>query len=272
MSSPRHRRKVKAHKQAQLDAIKRVDAWKALSPHERYLSALGQENWKHIPDLPLAALFQDTETIKVLIEGGEDVESCATDGVTALMYSARLGELDVVRLLVNAGASVNKQDNQRGATALIYAAGGGHTEIVKLLLDSGADPQIRFASGSTFLHAAVAGHALDIVHFALDSGLEVNAESNDGLTPLHIAARSRSPRLLRLLINHGADVNAKTTWGLTALIAVTTDDDSFRPAHAECTALLIEHGADVNVQDGEGSTPLMGAAFYGDLEVVKYFA
>src|ERR1700732_2378798 len=106
MSSPRHRRKVKAREQAQLDAIKRVEAWKVLSPHERYLSTRGQENWKHIPNLPLAALFQDTETIKALIEGGEDVESCANDRVTALMCSARFGELDAVRLLVDAGASV----------------------------------------------------------------------------------------------------------------------------------------------------------------------
>ena len=195
MSSPRHRRKVKARKQAQLDAIRRVDAWRALSPHERYLSARGQENWKHIPDLPLAALFKDTETIKALIEAGEDVESCATDGVTALMYSAIFGELKAVSLLVDAGTSVNKQDNQRGATPLIYAAENGHTEIVKLLLNSGADPQIKLASGWTFLHAAVRGHALDIVHFALDAGLEVNAKSDDGLTPLHIAAWSRSPDL-----------------------------------------------------------------------------
>jgi ankyrin repeat protein len=187
-----------------------------------------------------------------------------------LMHLARLGELDAVRLRVDAGASANKQDNQRRATPLIYAAENGHTEIVTLLLNSGADPQIKLASGSTFLHAAVGGHALDIVHFALDAGLEVNAESGDGLTPLRIAAWSRSPRLLRLLIDHGVDVNAKTTSGLTALIAVTTDDQSFRPAHAECTTLLVEHGADVNVQDGEGSTPLMGAAFYGDLEVVRY--
>jgi hypothetical protein len=52
---------------------------------------------------------------------------------------------------------------------------------------------------------------------------------------------------------------------LTALIAVTTDDQSFQSAQAECTALLVEYVADVNVQDGEGSTPLMGAAFYGEL-------
>ena len=215
MSSPRHRRKVKARKQAQLDAIKRVDARRALSPHERYLSARGEENWNHIPDLPLAALCRDTETIRELTEAREDVESRATDGVTALMYSARFGELDAVRLLVNAGASVNKRDNQRGATPLIYAAENGHTEIVNLLLNNGADPQIKLASDSTFLHAAVGGHALDIVHFALDAGLEVNAKSDDGFTPLHIAAWLRSPRLLRLLIDHGADVNAKTIWGLT---------------------------------------------------------
>jgi ankyrin repeat protein len=270
MSSPRHRRKVKARKRAELDATKRADAWRALSPHEKYLTARGQENWKDIPNLPLAALFRDTEMIKELIAAGVDTESCATDGVTALMYSAQFGELDAVRLLLDAGSSVNKQDNKRGATPLICAAEQGHTEIVKMLLNSGADTRIKLLSGWTFLHAAVGGHALEVVHSALDAGLEVNAKSDDGLTPLHVAAWSRSPQLLKLLIDHGADVNAKTTWGMTALIAVTTDDQSFRPAHAECTALLVEHGADVNAQDNEGSTPLMGAAFYGDLEVVRF--
>jgi ankyrin repeat protein len=68
-------------------------------------------------------------------------ESCATDGVTALLYSARFGELDAVLLLVNAGASVNKQDNQRGATPLIYAAENGHTEIVKQNVAKFGDPR-----------------------------------------------------------------------------------------------------------------------------------
>lgn len=261
---------VKARKQAHLDSMKRAEAWRRLSPHERYLAARDQPQWKETPSIPLAALFGDTDEIKVLIAAGENPESSAADGVTGLMYLARFGNLDAVQFILDAGANVNKRDNERGATALIYAAEGAHTEIVKLLLGHHADPQITFASGHTFLHAAVAGHALEIVEIALAARLDVNAKSGDGLTPLHFAAWSRSPQLLKLLIDHGADVNAKTTWGMTALIAVTTDDQSFRPAHAECTALLLEHGADVNAQDREGLTPLMGAAFYGDLEVVKY--
>lgn len=82
MSSPRHRRKVKGRKRAELDATKRAEAWRALSAHERNLSARGQENWKHIPALPLAAAFQDADTIKALIAARENLESCATDGVT----------------------------------------------------------------------------------------------------------------------------------------------------------------------------------------------
>jgi ankyrin repeat protein len=190
--------------------------------------------------------------------------------VTGLMYSAIFGNLDAVRFLLDAGASINKKDNERSATALIYAAENARTEIVKLLLRRGADPQIKTAAGRTFLHAAVGGHALEIVQIAIDSGLDVNSKSDDGLTPLHVAAWSRSLGMVRLLIERGADVNAKTVSGLTALIAVTTDDDAFRPAHPECTALLVERGADVNAQDTEGRTPLMGAAFYGSLGVVEY--
>lgn len=266
MSSTRHRRKVKARKQAQLDAVRRAEAWSKLSSHERYQLARSQE-WENTPSLPLAAVFRDTETIKAMIAEGENPESSAADGVTALMYSARFGELDVVHLLFNAGANVNQRDNERGATALICAAENAH---VTLLLSRGADPQVKRTSGHTFLHGAVGGHASEIIEIALAAGLDVNARTEDGLTLLRIAAWSRSPRILKTLIEHGADINAQTNWGSTALIAVTADDQSFRPAHAECTALLVERGADVNAQDAEGNTPLMGEAWYGDLQVVKY--
>jgi ankyrin repeat protein len=189
--------------------MRQAEAWKKLSPHERYVAARGQEQWKATPSIPLAAVFGDTKEIKALIAAGEDPESAATDGVTGLMYSAQFGNLDAVQLFLDAGADVNKLDNERGTTALIYATGNAHTEIVRLLLSRRADPQIKFASGRTFLHAAVGSNALEIVEIALAAGLDVNATSEDGLTPLHIAAWSRNPQLLKVLIERGADVNAK---------------------------------------------------------------
>ncbi|XP_022250765.1 ankyrin repeat and SAM domain-containing protein 6-like [Limulus polyphemus] len=43
------------------------------------------------------------------------------DGATPLMYAAMLGHLDIVKLLINHGADLNKQETKRGWTALMQA-------------------------------------------------------------------------------------------------------------------------------------------------------
>jgi ankyrin repeat protein len=50
------------------------------------------------------------------------------------MLAVSHGRLDMVRLLVEAGADMNIQDED-GSTALMCAAEHGHTEIVKHLLN-----------------------------------------------------------------------------------------------------------------------------------------
>jgi len=54
-------------------------------------------------------------------------------GQTALMLAVSHGRLDMVRMLMEAGADVNMRDED-GSTALMCASEHGHTEIVKLLL------------------------------------------------------------------------------------------------------------------------------------------
>ena len=53
-------------------------------------------------------------------------------GQTALMLAVSHGRLDMVRMLINAGADVNIQDED-GSTALMCAAEHGHLAIVKYL-------------------------------------------------------------------------------------------------------------------------------------------
>jgi ankyrin repeat protein len=249
---------------------KEIDDYNRLSPHERFLVCRAREPFRDIPSLPLAASLGDVETVKALISSGENPDSSANDGLTGLMHSARFGNVEIVRLLLGAGASVHSRDIRRAATPLICAAENGEEEIVNLLLDAGADRNIKTNVRMTFLHAAVAGHNLQVMKTALASEPNVDVQTDHGSAPLHFAAWSRDLNILRLLIEHGADVNLSAVDGSTALIAVTTDDNSFQLADLECTKLLVEHGADVNAQDKEGRTPLMGASFYGELAVVKF--
>ena len=69
-------------------------------------------------------------------------------GWTPLMWAVNANtdkNLEVVRVLIDAGANINEVDNF-GWTALVHIAAnevGHQIEILKLLLDSGADPYIK---------------------------------------------------------------------------------------------------------------------------------
>lgn len=60
------------------------------------------------------------------------------DGWTALTIAAASGDLEMVRLLVDLGCDVNKQEGGRNPP-IFWAAYYGHAEIAKLLLENGAD-------------------------------------------------------------------------------------------------------------------------------------
>jgi len=83
----------------------------------------------------------------------------AQHGQTALMLGASHGRLDTVKLLIEAGADVNIQDED-GSTSLMCAAEHGHGDIVKYLLSQAeCDPNITDNDGSTALSVAMeAGH------------------------------------------------------------------------------------------------------------------
>ena len=55
------------------------------------------------------------------------------DGETALMMAAHVGNISIMKQLLEAGASADKEC--RGRTALMFARGSGHEEIAALLND-----------------------------------------------------------------------------------------------------------------------------------------
>ncbi len=58
--------------------------------------------------------------------------------MTALLWAADMGHLDVLNLLVHYGASLEAVD-ENGLTALLWAADRGHVACVKALLQANID-------------------------------------------------------------------------------------------------------------------------------------
>ena len=142
-------------------------------------------------------------------------------GETALLFAARVGDLDSAKLLVAAGAHVNDADAW-GVSATTLAAHSGFRDLVEFLLAKGADPNAAPA-GFTALHEAIMRRDEEMVTALLDHGADANAplktwtpsrrSSDDwnfepiivGATPYWLAARFTEPSVMRLLVKHGAD-------------------------------------------------------------------
>ncbi|GEC80032.1 ankyrin repeat domain-containing protein [Flavobacterium aquatile] len=68
-------------------------------------------------------------------------------GSSPLITATLFGRTEIAKLLINAGAKINVQNNE-GSTALITAAFFCRTEIVKILLKKGADKTIKNLYGN----------------------------------------------------------------------------------------------------------------------------
>jgi uncharacterized protein len=142
-------------------------------------------------------------------------------GETALMFAARVGDLESAKLLVAAGASVNDADAW-GVSATTLAAHSGFTDVVSFLLDKGADANVA-GPGFSALHEAIMRRDEKMVAALLEHGADANfplktwtptrRSSDDwnfepmivGASPYWLAARFTEPNVMRMLVKHGAD-------------------------------------------------------------------
>ena len=85
-----------------------------------------------------AAYNGHTETAKMLIEAGADVNAKNSSEQTALHLAALRGHTEIAKMLIEAGADLNAKDNN-GWTVLRSAAYNARTETVKMLIEAGAD-------------------------------------------------------------------------------------------------------------------------------------
>jgi len=137
--------------------------------------------------------------------------------------------LEVVTVLLDAGAEINVQDNE-GNTPLHFSVKRIHREqfpkrdyegIIRLLLEKKADVHIANVAGATPLHTAASFRAdPSAFEMLIQAGADVNQKalaSAGGWTPLHGAAARNSADAIAVLLKHGADPTAKDARGLTPL-------------------------------------------------------
>ncbi|CAG2241318.1 unnamed protein product [Mytilus edulis] len=143
-------------------------------------------------------LFQVLGETALMRAAGEDtwrsvVSSLIEDdrgGLTALMFAAIGGHLEICRLLIDRGFYQTSFDvsciiPEGGLTALLSAAQWGHLEICRLLIDRGCKIDITTGYGETALMFAARKDTWRSVVSSL-------IEDNNGYTALHYAAQGTS--------------------------------------------------------------------------------
>lgn len=175
-----------------------------------------------------AVAEDNLEVTKLFVRAGASVDTLSpVEWRTPLLHAAAIGSERVAIYLVSAGADINRTNTLHDDTPVLLAISGGHRKIAKFLIDRGA--------------------SLD------HKGIMYNAvEYND-------------PDLLESLREKGVAIDEAYTafddfsLGTPLLHAVAVVEDSEFHCKEKSVAYLLDHGAGINVRDSHGETLIANA-------------
>ena len=249
----------------------------------------------------------DAAMMELLLQAGANPSLAHPEGQTPLLAAARSGNAAAVRLLLARGVDVNAAETYQQTTALMWAAAENHLDVVELLIEAGADVNRQAhvtavkdrknadhpTGGFTpLMWAARAGNEM-MVRRLVARGANVNLKNGDGASAAMIAIYNDYFDVAATLVELGSDVNDGSLYLAVELRDATTDQFAFdgsrrRPDHPNTrTALdlmkmLLDKGADPNKTftgqlhsasmpntDRFDNTPFFRAAIAADVEALK---
>lgn len=145
-----------------------------------------------------------------------------------------------------------------GATPLLLASSADDLEMMRILVKAGADPKVPTATNATTIMAATGlnhgigespvteAEALAAVKFLLDLGVDPKGATTNGENALFGPAYRGWNTLLAQLIDLGVEVNAVSKAGVTPWLAASGAGDRLGGVfyNHEGADLLLKHGAD----------------------------
>lgn len=127
-----------------------------------------------------AASVGNIHVLRRLLERSLEADNILiADGWTALFHAAKAGHEEVLRILINDyHADVNRRAN-KGTVAIHTAAFHNHGKCVEVFLDAGVDVNVRGRAGRTSLHWAAQEGSIDAVRVLLERGAKVFIEEKE---------------------------------------------------------------------------------------------
>ncbi|MBL8444533.1 MAG: ankyrin repeat domain-containing protein [Zoogloeaceae bacterium] len=150
----------------------------------------------NVEDSLSSARLGDTSQLVGLLKGGVDPNTVDEQGNSLLILAAREGQVPTVKALLGYKPKVSHR-NLAGDSAVMLASLRGDIEMVNLLLEAGAE--FNHDGWTPLIYAAFEGH-IELVERFLTLGANVNALAPNGSNALMFAARNgHMPVVVRLL-------------------------------------------------------------------------
>ena len=223
-------------------------------------------NKDNVTALMIACQTGNASAINVLLNAGADPNISGFEAFTCLHYAVLGGcSKDALQTVINNGADVNATD-KKNRSALNLACDIGNVDVIDVLLKAGADTNICEAfNGNTCLHdAVIASCSQETLKAIIDHGADMNAANKNGATALIIACQERIISAINVLLQAGGDPNIADSVNSATPLHYAIDGGCSK----EVFQKIIDHGADVDAVDSDGRTALMIASLKGNVDAI----
>jgi len=166
----------------------------------------------------------DLEKVQeILQDSSYPINETNDKGETPLLIATHENYIEVAKLLIEAGADINLQDNIQDS-AYLYAGAQGKTEILKYMIEH-AEPNQNIVNrygGNALIPAAEKGHLNNVKILLLDGKADIDHQNNFGYTALieAVALTDGSvlyQQIVQELLAHNANKELRDNSGKTAL-------------------------------------------------------
>ena len=156
-----------------------------LAPFMKYPNNPDEEG--HTP-IHLAIYFKhDVPIVQILAPLAANLNACDKEGHTAIFNAAKLGCLEIIRLLAPLVDNLNEQEGTTGTTPIHTAALVGAVEVVKFLAPLANNLNVTNNIGWNAIHYAALNGKIEVVKFLAPLIDEPNIRDNTGKTPIDLA-------------------------------------------------------------------------------------
>lgn len=220
--------------------------------------------------LHIACRLGRAPIVKTLLVDGADKDDVDATGRTPLHLASIAGDAPSVKALLAAGADLGLRYRfeKRDISALDCAARLGHVEVMRLLIERGAMGTVQ-EGVRTPLHHAAQHNQVDAIELLVKEAANVDAKDADGWTPLLLAAVEDHGSAVEALCASGADVSLR----VKTHFCVEYDDYSALDLASfygwtDVMKTLIAYRSDVNALSWSGYSALHKAAEGGEVAAI----